>query len=105
MLAANVRGARFVPLSAFGGSLWYFWDCGSFWRLPKGKLLPKIAANDFERTFYGIFPHMNVEESYRLLGLKAGATLEEVKQSYRILARKYHPDANPGDSRSHDKFI
>lgn len=40
---------------------------------------------------------MNVEESYRLLGLKAGATLEEVKKSYRILARQYHPDANPGE--------
>jgi hypothetical protein len=48
---------------------------------------------------------MNIEESYRLLGLTVDATLEEVKKSYRILARKYHPDLNPQDSRSHDKFI
>ena len=31
--------------------------------------------------------------------------MAEVKASYRRLARKYHPDANPGDARSHDKFI
>jgi len=48
---------------------------------------------------------MNVEASYRLLGLKVGATLEEVKKSYRVLARKYHPDVNPDDSRSPDRFI
>jgi tetratricopeptide (TPR) repeat protein len=48
---------------------------------------------------------MNIEESYRLLGLTVDATLEEVKQSYRRLARKYHPDVNPQDLKSHDKFI
>ncbi|KOR34557.1 molecular chaperone DnaJ [Planktothricoides sp. SR001] len=48
---------------------------------------------------------MNIEESYRLLGLTVDATLEEVKKSYRLLARKYHPDVNPQDLRSHDKFI
>jgi tetratricopeptide (TPR) repeat protein len=48
---------------------------------------------------------MNIEESYRLLGLTVDATFEEVKQSYRRLARKYHPDVNPQDLKSHDKFI
>lgn len=48
---------------------------------------------------------MNVEQSYQVLGLTVDATLEEVKNSYRVLAKKYHPDVNPQDSRSHDKFI
>ena len=48
---------------------------------------------------------MNVEQSYQVLGLTVDATLEDVKNSYRVLAKKYHPDVNPQDSRSHDKFI
>ena len=32
-------------------------------------------------------------DCYRILGLKANASLEEVKASYRDLARKYHPDS------------
>jgi molecular chaperone DnaJ len=35
---------------------------------------------------------------YELLGLPRGATLVEIKRSYRRLARKYHPDINPGDN-------
>ena len=34
---------------------------------------------------------------YILLGLERGATLNEIKRAYRRLARKYHPDINPGD--------
>jgi curved DNA-binding protein CbpA len=34
---------------------------------------------------------------YDLLGLGRGATLIEIKRSYKRLARKYHPDINPGD--------
>ncbi|MEB3828316.1 J domain-containing protein [Phormidium sp. CCY1219] len=47
---------------------------------------------------------MNVVQCYKILGLNAGATLEEVKASYRSLARQFHPDVNP-DARAHDKFI
>jgi tetratricopeptide (TPR) repeat protein len=39
------------------------------------------------------------------LGLKAGASFEEIKASYRRLARQYHPDVNPGDRQAKDKFI
>ncbi len=34
---------------------------------------------------------------YAVLGLGSGATLAEIKRAYRRLARKYHPDINPGD--------
>ena len=34
---------------------------------------------------------------YVILGLERGATLADVKRAYKRLARKYHPDINPGD--------
>jgi formylglycine-generating enzyme required for sulfatase activity len=43
--------------------------------------------------------HMNLEESYRALGLKPGASLEEAKRSYHELVKFFHPDrhqASPG---------
>jgi molecular chaperone DnaJ len=38
-----------------------------------------------------------IDDPYRVLGLTPDATDEEVKQAYRRLAKKYHPDMNPGD--------
>lgn len=52
-----------------------------------------------------IFNQMNIAECYRVLGLKVGASLDEVKASYRYLARQYHPDVNQEDPQSHEKFI
>jgi len=48
---------------------------------------------------------MNIGKCYQILGVSAGATLTEVKSSYRRLARQYHPDVNPGNARSHEQFI
>jgi molecular chaperone DnaJ len=41
---------------------------------------------------------------YQTLGLKQGATEDEIRKAYRRLARKYHPDLNPGDKASEDRF-
>lgn len=41
----------------------------------------------------------------RVLGLRPNASFEDVKASYRRLARRYHPDMNPGDREAEDKFI
>ncbi|XHX80560.1 MAG: DnaJ domain-containing protein [Stenomitos frigidus ULC029] len=48
---------------------------------------------------------MNLAECYRILGLKSGASFDEIKASYRRLARRYHPDVNPGNQQAKEKFI
>jgi tetratricopeptide (TPR) repeat protein len=48
---------------------------------------------------------MNLAECYRILGLKSGASFDEIKASYRRLARQYHPDVNPGNQQAKEKFI
>jgi tetratricopeptide (TPR) repeat protein len=47
---------------------------------------------------------MHLHQCYELLGVPQNATLEEIKQAYRRLARKYHPDVNQNDPAAIDKF-
>jgi DnaJ-class molecular chaperone len=44
------------------------------------------------------------KDYYDTLGMARGATEDEIKKAYRKLARKYHPDVNPGDKAAEDKF-
>src|SRR5260370_10669098 len=44
------------------------------------------------------------KDYYHVLGLRHEATEDQVRQAYRSLARKYHPDFNLGDRGCEDKF-
>jgi molecular chaperone DnaJ len=44
------------------------------------------------------------KEYYKLLGVNKDAKAPEIKKAYRRLARKYHPDVNPGDKSAEEKF-
>jgi molecular chaperone DnaJ len=44
------------------------------------------------------------KDYYKTLDVTKGASADEIKKSYRKLARKYHPDANKGDAKSEERF-
>lgn len=47
---------------------------------------------------------MAKEDYYKTLGVKRDAKPDEIKKAYRRLARKYHPDVNPGDKSAEERF-
>jgi molecular chaperone DnaJ len=49
-------------------------------------------------------PPTQHKDYYATLGVKKTATADDIRKAFRKLARKYHPDVNPGDKKSEEKF-
>src|SRR5918912_2774086 len=47
---------------------------------------------------------METKDLYKILGVSKGASHEEIRRSYRRLARKHHPDANRDDPNAEERF-
>ena len=47
---------------------------------------------------------MNYIDYYQILGIAKSASAEEIRKAYRKMARKHHPDLNPGNKEAEKKF-
>jgi DnaJ like chaperone protein len=75
-----------------------------YWFLRNYKLKQQQAYEEYRRQFRGFGngatgaekedfgPKQSLKDPYEILGLRRGASMEEVRKAYRELAAKYHPD-------------
>src|SRR5260370_16127570 len=47
---------------------------------------------------------MDYKDYYKVLNVPRGASADDIKKAFRKLARKHHPDVNPGDKKAEAKF-
>ena len=63
-----------------------------------------MCSDIFQPKIEGIDSMAEKRDYYEVLGIGKNATDAEIKSAYRKLAKKYHPDLNPGDKTAEEKF-
>ncbi|MEW5303951.1 MAG: hypothetical protein WDW36_006595 [Sanguina aurantia] len=100
-LATGVVGAVVLPVAGVGTSRGKIWDeeRRSWVEKPDGSVVlsDRTTRRFLKRSEAG-------EDYYELLQVAKDATPEHIKKQYYMLARKWHPDKNPGDETAHAKF-
>ncbi|KXZ52148.1 hypothetical protein GPECTOR_10g777 [Gonium pectorale] len=103
-----VRGVINTPEAVMQASKDMLWDEERRVWVDKNMIVPlqaqqqkggrgRAGAGGFNRPESG-------DDYYAILQVPRDATAEAIKKQYYILARKYHPDKNPGDASAHEKF-
>ena len=67
-------------------------------------LRPYKSLRVFAPSWRIIMPTTTKQDYYELLGVARKANAKEIRTAFRKLARKYHPDLNPGDKSAEEKF-
>ena len=67
-------------------------------------LRPYKSLRVFAPSWRTIMPTTTKQDYYELLGVARKANAKEIRTAFRKLARKYHPDLNPGDKSAEEKF-
>src|SRR5450631_4044758 len=69
------------------------------------RLQPRSSSPAFAAVFYGVsMASTPKHDYYETLSVARGASEDDIRKAYRKLARKYHPDLNPGDKSAEDRF-